>query len=153
MKPEIKIWQRILNDKSRSMQINAYNLKYTPPQVRSAARLESGYLHNLSFRLKIKQIDPMVDSKFSHPDLYISAVTQSLLLHITGNFRSNFRRFTSMNYWWSLLHLCTSVNYSCPFESASKVRDRWCSSNVMRQTVPYCRCGKTKGARSNFRMG
>ena len=39
------------------------------------------------------------------------------------------------------------------FESASKDRDRWCSSNVIRQAVPYCRCGTLKGAWSNFRMG
>ena len=29
------------------------------------------------------------------------------------------------------------------FESASKDRDRWCSSNVIRQAVPHCRCGTT----------
>ena len=38
-------------------------------------------------------------------------------------------------------------------DSASKDRDRWCSSNVIQQVVPYCRCGTTKGAWSNFRMG
>ena len=27
-----------------------------------------------------------------------------------------------------------------------KDRDRWCSSNVIGQAVPYCRCGTTKGA-------
>ena len=32
------------------------------------------------------------------------------------------------------------------FESASKDRDRWYSSNVIRQAVQYCRCGTTKGA-------
>ena len=32
------------------------------------------------------------------------------------------------------------------FESASKDKDRWCSANVIRQTVPYCRCGTTKVA-------
>ena len=32
------------------------------------------------------------------------------------------------------------------FESASKVRDRWCSSNAIWQAVPYCWCGTTKGA-------
>ena len=32
------------------------------------------------------------------------------------------------------------------FEFASKDRDRWYSSNVIRQAVPYCRCGTTKGA-------
>ena len=30
------------------------------------------------------------------------------------------------------------------FESASTDRDRWCSSNVIRQAVSYCRCGTTK---------
>ena len=39
------------------------------------------------------------------------------------------------------------------FESASKDRDRWCSFNVIRQAVPYCWCGTTKSAWSNFRMG
>ena len=32
------------------------------------------------------------------------------------------------------------------FESALKDRNRWCSSNVIQQAVPYCRCGTTKGA-------
>ena len=32
------------------------------------------------------------------------------------------------------------------FESASKVRDRWCSSKIIRQAIPYGRCGTTKGS-------
>ena len=39
------------------------------------------------------------------------------------------------------------------FESALKDRDICCSSNVIRQAVPYRRFGTTKGVRSNFRAG
>ena len=39
------------------------------------------------------------------------------------------------------------------FESAWKVTDRWCSSNVIRHAVPYCRYCTTKGMWSNFRTG
>ena len=77
--------------------------------VRSAARLESDYLHNLSFRLKWNK-SILWSTKFSHTVLDTSAVTQSLLLQITGNFCSNFRKLTSVKNPWF-----TSVRYGGQF--------------------------------------